>query len=57
MSGKKEEEKKLKYKSSGTEIQRKWNFKCTIIPRIIGATVIVIKFLRKILEAIPGNIQ
>jgi hypothetical protein len=34
----KEEEKKLKYKSFCTEIQRMWNLKCTIIPVIIGAT-------------------
>ena len=41
----KEEEKKLKYNSLGTEIQR--NLKCTIIPVIIGATGIVTKSLRK----------
>jgi hypothetical protein len=30
-----------------------WNLKCTIIPVIIGATGIVMKSLRKNLEAIP----
>jgi hypothetical protein len=49
----KEAEKKLKYKSLGTEIQRMWNLKCTIIPVIIGATGILTKSLRKNLEAIP----
>jgi hypothetical protein len=51
----KEAEKKLKYRSSGIEIQRMWNLKCTIIPVIIGATGTVTKSLRKNLEAIPGN--
>jgi hypothetical protein len=32
-----------------------WNVKCTIILVIIGATGIVIKSLRKNLEAIPGK--
>jgi hypothetical protein len=32
-----------------------WNLKCTVIPGIIGATVIVMKSLRKNLEAISGN--
>jgi hypothetical protein len=32
-----------------------WNLKCKIIPVIIGATGIVIKGLRKNLEAIPGK--
>ena len=32
-----------------------WNLKCTIIPEIIGATGIVTRSLRKILEAVPGN--
>jgi hypothetical protein len=51
----KEAEKKLKYKSLGTGIQRIWNFKCTIIPVIIGATEIVTKSLRKNLEGISGK--
>jgi hypothetical protein len=51
----KEAEKKLKYKSLGTEIQRMWYLKCMIIPVIIGATGIVTKSLRKNLEAIPGK--
>jgi hypothetical protein len=51
----KEAEKKLKYKRLGTEIQRMWNLKCTIIPVIIGATGTVTKILRKNLEAIPGK--
>ena len=49
-----EAEKKLKYKSLCTEIQRMWNLKCTIIPVIIGATGIVTRSLRKNLEAVPG---
>jgi hypothetical protein len=51
----KEAEKKLKYKSLGTVIQRMWNLKCTIIPVITGATGIVTRSLRKNLEAIPGK--
>jgi len=49
----KEAEKKLKYKSLGTEIQRMWNLICTIIPVIIGATGIVTRSLRKNLETVP----
>jgi hypothetical protein len=48
-------EKKLKYKSLGTEIQRMWNLKCTIISIIIGAIGIVTRSLRKNLEDIPGK--
>jgi hypothetical protein len=51
----KEAEKKLKYNSLGTEIQRMWNLKCTIIPVIIGATGIVTNSVRKNLEAIEGK--
>ena len=51
----KEAEKKLKYKSLCTEIQRMWNLKCTIIPIIIGATGIVTRSLRKNVEALPGK--
>jgi hypothetical protein len=50
-------QKKLKYKSLGTDMKRVWNLKCTIIPVITGATGIVTKRLRKNLEAIPGNIR
>jgi len=51
----KEVEKKLKYNSLGIEIQRMWNLKCTIIPVIIEATVIVTRSLMKNLEDIPGK--
>jgi hypothetical protein len=51
----KEAEKKLKCKSLGIEVQQMWNMKCTIIPVIIGATGIVMKNLRKSLEAMPGK--
>jgi hypothetical protein len=53
----KEEEKKLKYKSLGTEIQRMWKLKCAFIPVIIGATGIVTRCLRNNLEdtRIPGK--
>ena len=50
-----EAEKKLKYKSLCVEIKRTWNVKCTIIPVIIGATGIVMRSLRKNLEAVPGK--
>ena len=49
----KEAEKKLKYKRLCIEIQRMWNLKCTIIPIIIGPTGIVMRSLRKNLEAVP----
>jgi len=49
----KEAERKLKYKILCIEIQRMWNLKCTIIPVIIGATGIVTRRLRKLLEAVP----
>jgi hypothetical protein len=51
----KEEEKKLIYKSLCIEIQRMWNLKCTIIPKLIGATGIITRSLRKNLEAVPGK--
>jgi stage III sporulation protein SpoIIIAA len=51
----KEAEKKLKYKSLRIEIQRMWNLKCTITPIVIGATAIVRRNLKKILEAVPGK--
>jgi hypothetical protein len=51
----KEAGRKLKYKSLGTEIQRMWNLKGTIIPIIIGATGIVTRSLRENLEDIPGK--
>jgi hypothetical protein len=50
-----EVEKKLKYKSLCTEIQRMWNLKCTIVPVTNGATGIVTTSLRKNLETIPGK--
>jgi len=50
-----EAEKKLKYKSFCTEIQRMWNLKCTIVKVITGATGIVTRSLRKNLEAVPGK--
>ena len=51
----KEAEKKLKYKSLCTEIQRVWRLKYTIIPVVIGATGIVTRSLRKNLEVVPGK--
>ena len=51
----KEAEKKLKYHSLCSEIQRMWNLKCTIVPVIIGATGIVTRSLMKNLETIPGK--
>jgi hypothetical protein len=51
----KEAEFKLKYKSLGIEIQRMLNLESTTIPVISGATGILTKSLRKILEAIPGK--
>ena len=51
----KEAEKKLKYKSVCIEIQQMWNLKCTIIVIVIGATGIVMRSLRKNLEAVPGK--
>jgi hypothetical protein len=50
-----EAEKKLKYKSLCTEIQRMWNVKCVIIPAVTGATGIVTRGLRKNLEAAQGK--
>ena len=47
--------KKLKYKSLCIDIQRMWNLKCTIVPVIIGATVIVTRSLKKNLKTIPGK--
>jgi hypothetical protein len=55
MSWKKEVEKKLKYKSLGIEIKQMWNLKCMIVPVMIGVTGIVMKSLRKNLEATPGK--
>jgi len=51
----KEAEKKLKYKGLFVEIQRMWNLKFTIVAVIIGATGIVTRSLRKILETVPGK--
>jgi hypothetical protein len=47
--------KKLRYKSSGTEIKLMWYLKCTIIPIIIGATGIVTRSTSKNLEDVPGK--
>jgi hypothetical protein len=47
------EEKKLKYKSLC--IQGIWNLECKIIPITNGATGMLVKYLRKNLEAIPGK--
>ena len=44
---------KLKYRSLCIEIQRMCNMKCMIIPRITGATGLVTKGLKKILESMP----
>jgi hypothetical protein len=43
----KETEKKLKYKSSCTEIQGMWNKKCVIVSVIVGAAGILTKVLNK----------
>ena len=51
----KEAEKKLKYKSLCTEVQRMWNVKCMILLVITGATGIVTESLKKNLRAIPGK--
>ena len=51
----KEAKKKLKCKSLCIELQRMWNLTCTIVPVIIGATGIVTRSFRKILEAVPGK--
>jgi hypothetical protein len=51
----KEAEKKLKYKSLCTEIQRMWNMTCLVIPVVIGVTGIVARGLMKNLEVIPGK--
>jgi hypothetical protein len=51
----KQAEKKLKYKSLCTEIQRMSNVKCMVIPVVTGATGIVTRALRKNLGAIPGK--
>ena len=47
-----EAEKKLKYNSLCTEIQRMWNMQCVIVPVICGATGTVTKGLKNIFEAI-----
>jgi hypothetical protein len=41
----KESGKEVKIKSSGIEMQRIWNLKCTIIPVVIGATGTLTKSL------------
>jgi hypothetical protein len=49
----KEAERKLKYKSSCTKIQRMWNMKCVVIPELIGTIGTVTQTLKKNLEIIP----
>ena len=51
----KDAEKKLKYKSLCIEIQQMWSLKYMIIPVIIGANGIVIRSVRKNLEAVLGK--
>jgi len=51
----KEAEKKPKYKSLHIEMQRKWNMRFMIIPVIVWATAMVIKGLKKDVEAMPGK--
>jgi hypothetical protein len=50
-----EVEKKLKYKTLSTEVQRMWNMKCLVIPVVNGATGIVTEGLKKYLEKIIGK--
>ncbi|KAL1446402.1 hypothetical protein WDU94_005646 [Cyamophila willieti] len=54
--GKKEAEKKLKYRDLAIEIERMWNMKVTIIPVVIGALGVVPKTLRNNIQKIPGRI-
>jgi hypothetical protein len=49
--------RKRTYKSLGTDIQRMWNMKCTIIPAIIAATGIVTISLRKTWKLYQENIR
>jgi len=51
----KEAEKNLKYKSLSIDVQQMWNMQHMNIPVITGATGIVIKGLKKNLEAMPGK--
>jgi hypothetical protein len=51
----KEAERKLKYKSLCTEVQRMWDMNCMATWVIIGATQMVTKGLTRNLEAVPGN--
>ena len=53
----KEAEKKLKYKSLCTEIQRMCNLKYMVVPVIIGATGIVTKGLGGISKLDRENIR
>jgi hypothetical protein len=53
----KKAEKYLKYKSLCMEIRRMWKMKCMNIPVINGTTRMAITGSKKVLKAIPGNIQ
>ena len=49
--------KETNTRDNNMEIQRIWNLKCMVIPEIIGATGMVVKVLKKNLEAIPGKLS
>ena len=51
----KKNEKILKYKDLTIEIQRMWNVKTKVIPKVIGATGTISKSFRKYLSNLPGN--
>ena len=51
----KKAEKIKKYKDFTIEIQRMWNVKTKVIPKVIGATGTISKSFRKYLSNLPGN--